>query len=120
MKKAVFFDLFFTLADLEYQSENEFTLLNMTHAKPTVWIELFFESKDQCIRHIKTDLGILSIKTLSIVGEDVDPDALYFNWLSLKKQGIPENADFAVRFLCEVPIVVSHKTHKATYTSSAI
>lgn len=30
MKKAVFFDLFFTLANLEYQSENEFTLLNIS------------------------------------------------------------------------------------------
>ena len=30
MKKVVFFDLFFTLADLEYQKENEFTLLNIT------------------------------------------------------------------------------------------
>ena len=30
MKKAVFFDLFFTLATLEYQSENEFTLLNIS------------------------------------------------------------------------------------------
>ena len=28
--KTVFFDLFFTLADLEYQKENEFTLLNIT------------------------------------------------------------------------------------------
>ena len=30
MKKAVFFDLFFTLANMEYQSENEFTLLNIS------------------------------------------------------------------------------------------
>lgn len=30
MKKAVFFDLFFTLANLEYQNENEFTLLNIS------------------------------------------------------------------------------------------
>lgn len=30
MKEAVFFDLFFTLANLEYQSENEFTLLNIS------------------------------------------------------------------------------------------
>ena len=28
--KTVFFDLFFTLADLEYQQENEFTLLGIT------------------------------------------------------------------------------------------
>ena len=28
--KTVFFDLFFTLADLEYQQENEFTVLNIT------------------------------------------------------------------------------------------
>ena len=30
MKKAVFFDLFFTLANLEYQKENEFTLLGIS------------------------------------------------------------------------------------------
>lgn len=30
MKKAVIFDLFFTLADLEYQRENEFTLLGIS------------------------------------------------------------------------------------------
>ncbi len=30
MKKAVFFDLFFTLANLEYQQENEFTLLDIS------------------------------------------------------------------------------------------
>lgn len=33
MKKAVFFDLFFTLANLEYQQENEFTLLGISRSE---------------------------------------------------------------------------------------
>lgn len=33
MKKAVFFDLFFTLANLEYQKENEFTLLGISRSE---------------------------------------------------------------------------------------
>ena len=38
--------------------------------------------------------------------------------LTLLEQGVPENALFAVRFLCDVPIVVSHKTHEPSYRSS--
>ena len=39
------------------------------------------------------------------------------DWLSLKKRGVPENADFAVRFLSDVPIVVSHPDHTPAYTA---
>ena len=42
-------------------------------------------------------------------------DALYFNWLSLKAQCTPENAPFAVRFMSDVPVVVSHPDHPASY-----
>ncbi|MBQ8849824.1 MAG: hypothetical protein IJ011_05815 [Clostridia bacterium] len=107
----------FTELDSANAEDFEFTLLNMTHIKPTVWIELYFEDKSKCVRHIKTELSALSMKRMSIIGEDVDADALYFNWLSLKKQGIPENAPFSARFTCDTPIVVSHKTHKASYHS---
>ncbi len=93
----------------------EFTLLNTTLSRATVWIELFFENTAQRVRFIKAELGKCCIKQLSIIGDEVDGDALYFNSLSLKAQGIPENAPFAVRFLCDVPIVVSHRRHAASY-----
>lgn len=92
-----------------------FTILNTTHKISDVWIELFFEDRERNIRYIKTQIRGLFTKRINIVGDDVDGDALYFNWMSLKEKGIPENAYFSVRFLCETPIVVSHKNHKATY-----
>ena len=92
-----------------------FTVLNTTHKISDVWIELFFEDRERNIRYIKTQIRGLFTKRINIVGDDVDGDALYFNWMSLKEKGIPENTYFSVRFLCETPIVVSHKNHKATY-----
>lgn len=96
----------------------QFTLLNMCNTRATVWIELFFESSAQRVRSIKAEIAPESLKRINIVGEDVDGDALHFTWLTLMEQGVPENALFAVRFLCDVPIVVSHKTHEPSYRSS--
>ena len=69
------------------------------------------------MRYIKYQLSKNSLKRLNIVGEEVDGDAVYFNWLSRKGQGIPENARFAVRFMSDKPIVVTHEKHKAAYVS---
>lgn len=107
----------FTELNTSCPEDFEFSLLNMTHIKPKVWIDLYFEDKSMCIRHIQTELAPLSMRRISIVGEDVDPDVQYYNWLSLKKQGIPEDVPFSVRFLCETPIIVSNKKHKAAYYS---
>ena len=49
---------------------------------------------------------------------DVDGDALFFNWMSLKLRGIPENALFSVRFMSDIPVVISHKSHAAAYHST--
>jgi len=94
-----------------------FTFLNSTHVKATVWIELFFEDRARLVRHIKAEILPLAMQSLSIVGEQVDPDALAFNWLSLREQGIPEDVPFSVRFLCDLPMIISHDHHRATYHS---
>jgi len=93
----------------------EFTILNTTILQARVWIELYFEDKTRNIMFIETKTSKYSLKKLNIIGEDVQPDTLYYNPSSLTKRGIPENAPFAVRFLSEAPIVVSHRTHKASY-----
>lgn len=106
----------FTELNTSKPEDFEFMFLNGTHKKAVVWIELFFEDSSRKIRNIKAEVPPTAMKRLSIV-VDVDDDAVYFDYLSLKKQGIPENVPFAARFICDVPIVVSHKIHKATYYS---
>ena len=99
------------------EEDLEFTLLNMTTYPADISIDLYFENAADEVRYIKYQLSKNSLKRLNIVGEEVDGDAVYFNWLSLKGQGIPENARFAVRFMSSQHIVVSHEKHKAAYVS---
>lgn len=94
-----------------------FDLLNMTIFPTSVDIELFFENSEKNVRFIKAEIPANTLKSISIKGSDVDGDALYFNRHSLKIKGIPENEPFAVRFISEIPIVVSNKNHKAAYIS---
>ena len=110
----------FTELNTARENDFVFTLLNMTHATADVTIELYFESSKQMVRSIKATAAPLVFKRLNIVGEDVDGDFEYFDWLSLKKRGVPENVPFAVRFISDVPIVISHQYHKAVYTSSDV
>ena len=108
----------FTGLNTSNPEDFEFTFFNATHVRPVVWIELLFEDPSKKIRGIKAEIPSTAIKTLSIIGDKVDTDAHYFDYLSLKKQGIPENAPFAVRFISDTPIVVSHKTHKPAHMSA--
>ena len=97
-----------------------FTFLNTTYFDAKVDIELFFRDKSQVVRFIKATAPRLVIKTISIVGEDVDGDALYINFNSLKSLGVPDNADFAVRFISDIPIVISNKNRLPAYISKCI
>lgn len=96
-----------------------FTFLNTTHASATVWIELFFEDPKCSLRAIKAEIPAKAMKQLSIVGEEVDGNALYFNWMALADLGVPENMPFCARFISDIPLVISHKNHQASHRSSA-
>ncbi len=109
----IFTDLF-----TDREEDFKFTLLNTTNSDALVQIELFFEESFQRIRYIKTYVEGGSIRRVNVVGDEVNSESVYFNWLSLKTQGIPENAPFAVRFMSEIPIVVSHRDHTAAYRSN--
>jgi hypothetical protein len=109
---------FFTDLNTANPDDFIFTILNTSQPTVTVWIELFFENRDSNIRYIKVDIEAKTMKRISIIGDEVDPDAVYYNWMSLKEHGVPENAIFAVRFLCDTPIVVSHPAHAPAYHST--
>ena len=95
-----------------------FRILNTTHAPANLNIELFFENRERNIRYIQAKISPLSYKELSVIGDKVESENLYFNWMSLKQRGIPENADFAIRFISDIPLVISHKSHTETYRSN--
>ena len=92
-----------------------FTALNTTVVPATILIEIYFADPTRHINHIKATVARLSSKTFSIVGEEIDSEWKYFNPASLMKKGIPENEIFAVRFMSDIPIVISNKNHKADY-----
>ena len=95
-----------------------FTFLNMTNTNANVWAELFFEDSNNAIRFIKIPIPRQAIKTLSIIGDEVDSESVFFNWMSLKTKEIPENSSFAVRFNSDIPVVISHKIHTPSHTST--
>ena len=96
-----------------------FTVVNPCNAPVTVWAELIFESMAQKINSIKIEVARQTLKKFSLIGEGADADALFFNGESIKRRGIPDGQDMAVRFLSDVPVVISSKKHTASYHSSA-
>ncbi|MBE6667653.1 MAG: MBL fold metallo-hydrolase [Ruminococcaceae bacterium] len=106
---------FFTDLSTACEEDFVFTVLNTVTNPATVWIELFFEDYHDNIRHIKITVKSCAMKKFSIIGDEVDPDAVFFNWMSLKEKGIPENTTFAVRFISDIPVVISHQRHQAAY-----
>ena len=92
----------------------------MTNFNTKVEIELFFENSAFDLRYIEADIPRISFKTLSIIGSEVNGDSRFFNWMSLKELGVPENANFAVRFIAKSPVVISHKDYNPAYISPIV
>ena len=109
---------FFTGLSTGNPDDFVFTLLNTVIPAANVRIDLYFEEKALAIRDIRTQINGSLFKQLNIIGEDVDGNAEPFSSVSLKNRGIPENQPFAVRFISDIPIVVSHKNHAPAYHSS--
>ncbi len=87
-----------------------FTLLNMTVLPVQVRVELYFEGKHPVRNAARFELGGSTLQICRLTGGE--------NGVWAPDKCLPENAPFAVRFLCDTPIVVSHQTHAAAYHSS--
>ena len=78
-------------------------------------LRVYFENMEKQIRRFSLTgprLGVYRLHCLLQDREDT-PDLL-------EQLGIPENATFTVRFLSDLPIVVSHPNHAPVYHSSII
>ena len=92
-----------------------FSFLNTTYFPAKITVELYFENMEKQIRRFSLTgprLGVYRLHCLLQDREDT-PDLL-------EQLGIPENATFTVRFLSDLPIVVSHPNHAPVYHSSII
>ena len=78
-----------------------FTLINMTNFDTTVFIDLYFEGQNKIIRGVTEVVKAQSLRIANILEND--------------DRKVPENTPFAVRFVSQTPIVVSHKTHSAVH-----
>lgn len=93
-----------------------FTVLNATHANAEILIELFFANGIKPIRFIEAAVLPLRIRRICITdSNDVDRDAAYYNPWSIEKNEIPPAVPFALRFMSNIPVVISHKDHRDSY-----
>ena len=87
-----------------------FTLLNMTVLPVQVRVELYFDGVRAMRNAAQVEIKGSSLKICRLTGGE--------NGVLAQDKSLPENANFAVRFLCDTPIVVSHQTRTAAYHSS--
>ena len=103
----------------EQKEDFEYTLLNTTHSFAEIFIELFFDDPEKKVRFIKATIPPNCIKRINIVDKkDIESETLLFNSMSLDKKGIPKGKDFSVRFISNIPVVISNRKHTAAYHST--
>ena len=103
----------------EQKEDFEYTILNTTHSFAEIFIELFFDDPEKKVRFIKATIPPNCIKRINIVDKkDIESETLLFNSMSLDKKGIPKGKDFSVRFISNIPVVISNRKHTAAYHST--
>ena len=87
-----------------------FTLLNMTVLPVHVRIDLYCEGKNPIRNAANLEIGGSSLQICRLTSGE--------NGALSSNRCLPEGVPFAVRFLCDTPIVVSNQKHAAVYHSS--
>lgn len=108
---------FFTGLSTANPEDYVFTLLNTVIPTASVRIDLYFEEKARAVRDVRTEVTGSCFRQINLLSDDVDGNYPSFSTVTLQRRGFPENQPFAVRFLSDIPIVVSHKKHAAAYHS---
>lgn len=109
----------FSDLDSNCKDDFAFSFFNGNNLQAEIMIDIYFDVPKRNLSYIKATVPGRSYRKLCIIDEsDVLTNAVYFNWEKLEEKGIPENASFAVRFVSDRPVVISHKRHQAAFTSA--
>ncbi len=110
----------FTELNTARKEDFVFSVFNGNYYNAKLQVELYFENmqkKKVTIQNQVLRLGVFRLNCLLHPEEDQsrfnEPDFL-------EKLDIPENTYFAVRFISDLPIVVSHRDHAPAYRSTVI
>lgn len=108
----VFDNLFFENAE-----DITFNFLNMCNKNATVWVSIYFLDGSKNLGDIKIELSS-GLKKINITDkESIITDSVWFSWMTPDLKGFPESGEFAVRFISDIPIVISNKNQKPIYTN---
>ena len=92
-----------------------YSMLNITAENATVTVELYFEMPPQRITSVTVAAERCVMKTVNIIDKTQVETGSEYNTNSLDRVCIPKNAKFAVRFLSDVPIIISNKKYRPVY-----
>jgi len=85
-----------------------FSIVNATATSITVYADLIFEESKDYVDSIKIIAPPRTVRKYRLNDPaDADPDALFFNRVSLAKKGIPEGSTFTVRLRAQYPVVIT-------------
>lgn len=97
-----------------------FSVLNTTYYNAELTVELFFENMQRKLVTVKNQGLRLGVFRLNCLLHPEDDQAKFDAPDFLEQLGIPENTYFAVRFISNLPIVVSHRKHDPAYRSTIV
>lgn len=110
----------FTDLDTSNPEDFWFSVLNTLYIPAQLEVEIYIESLQKQTRRFKIAgprLGVFRVNCL-ITPED-DPELVNSPEL-LELKNIPTGTHFAVRFISNLPVVISHRDHQPAYRSSVI
>ena len=97
-----------------------FSILNSTYIPAEITVEIFLENVQRKVIRRKitgTRLGVFRTNCLVTAADDPEnPDMAAL----MEQLGIPTDTHFAIRFISNLPVIISHKKHQPAYRSSII
>lgn len=100
--------------DTGREADLTFTVLNATMLPATVTAQLLFEERAQRITNVTFKAPRNSIRRFCLLAKGESQEDETF----IDASQLPENAPFAVRFISDQPVVISHRDHAPAYHSS--
>lgn len=97
-----------------------FSVFNSTFINAELDVELFFENMQKKIVRVKNRglrRGVFRLNCLLAPEED---QSVFDRPDFLASRGIPEDTYFAVRFISDLPVVISHRDHAPAYHSNEV
>lgn len=108
--------------DLQAACEEDylFTLLNTTYLPAEISIDLYFEGKTVESHLRKTKSPRRGFARIHCAFVSADPEESFNLPQYLESKGISRDARFAVRFISNIPVVISHSRKTPAYQSNIV